>query len=244
MLYQAFKGLRIASEFHWTAGGYIWPSNSQIDIFDEDEAEYPEQRAVSSPSFFSPPGVMPTPVHHASNLPRQPPHSSRAAQQAANPNTTGVPPVQGMFGSSQRFIGANGYPVASGEQGDPTNLSDASDVDENHKLRRRVEESGGVALAGAEIVILNPANFDLSPGSPFSPNGWQMPMASVEGVSMNAFGNLSLASSPRSGGNTILPQTLPNPAATEIGKERVPYATSSGDLEKLVVNVMLVAVIP
>ncbi|KAF7350584.1 hypothetical protein MSAN_01618400 [Mycena sanguinolenta] len=126
MLYHALKLFKLAPVLHWTAGGYIWPIDRPVEIFD----------APASPRMSSPP------MHGAfSNSPRMP-----------RPSSAGPGP------------------------------GDA--------LRLRVESSGAVPLADADVHLLT---------------DWRAP-----------------------------------PENTSVGKARVHFV-SEGMLERLVVNVMLVA---
>ncbi|KAJ7692471.1 hypothetical protein B0H17DRAFT_871281, partial [Mycena rosella] len=129
VLYHALKIYKLQPVLHWTAGGYIWPIDRPVEIFDE-----------------------------------QPARGSPPQQQ--------MPPLRGAF--------SNPPMPMSGRMPPPVPVD---------TLRARVEESGAVLLADAEVTLLT---------------DWRAP----EG--------------------------------TAVGKARVHFV-SEGMLEKLVVNVLLVA---
>ncbi|KAJ6493427.1 hypothetical protein C8R45DRAFT_900843 [Mycena sanguinolenta] len=131
MLYHALKLFKLAPVLHWTAGGYIWPIDRPVEIFDEP---------------------------------------------AASPRlNNSLPPMHGAFSNSPRIPGGLSRPSSAGP-------ADA--------LRLRVESSGAIPLADADVHLLT---------------DWR---AAPENAS--------------------------------VGKARVHFV-SQGMLERLVVNVMLVA---
>jgi hypothetical protein len=153
---------KLSPIFHWTAGGYLWPADHAVVIANE------EMQPMQSPPSSG--------YNQNPRSPRRPqgppgPHGPHGPQHGPHPHG-GVPPVQGVFNDR------NGYPDS--EAGSDGGL-----------LRARVEESGAIPLADADIIIL-------------------------------------------------ADQTSPEPL---VGKERV-YFVSGNDLEKLVVNALVVAFIP
>ncbi|KAJ7175215.1 hypothetical protein C8R43DRAFT_599701 [Mycena crocata] len=150
ILYHALKLYKLAPALHWTAGGYIWPLERPVEIFNDE--------------------------------PTQPFHSNGSPLQ-----THPLPAMRGAFSNSPSMPGAmpgaNGSPVYNGNS---SYVPSASPID---TLRVRVQESGAVPLADAEVTLLT---------------DWRAP-----------------------------------PDAP-IGKARVHFV-SEGMLEKLVVNVLLVA---
>lgn len=126
LLYHAIKLYKLAPELHWTAGGYIWPIDSTVEI------------SIDA--------------------------SDNSAALTFSGARRAVPAIRGPF-----------------TYGNP-------EEEETDNLRARVENSGAVSLAEADITILT--------------SDWQG-------------------------------------AVPPISKERVPFV-SNGELEKLVVNVLLV----
>lgn len=140
MLYHALKLYKLAPVLHWSAGGYIWPIDRSVEIFNDEPA---------------PRGNGYEPVARGNGSLSQP-----------------LPPMRGAFSNLPRMPG--------------TMPGRTSPVD---MLRVRVEESGAIPLADAEVTLLT---------------DWRAP------------------------------ENAP------VGKARVHFV-SEGMLEKLVVNVLLVA---
>ncbi|KDR66412.1 hypothetical protein GALMADRAFT_259156 [Galerina marginata CBS 339.88] len=145
LLYDAFKFHKLTPELHWTAGGFIWPADHNLEFFGED-------------------------INRGNNPIKNSPNLGRTPFGSINGPRGTVPPVRGAFG---------GYP-------DPN-----SNEEEVDAIRSRVQASGGVSLAEANITLLT---------------------------------------------------DYKNPAPS-VGRERV-YFVSNGELEKLVVNILLVVYIP
>ncbi|KAJ7752596.1 hypothetical protein B0H16DRAFT_1317447 [Mycena metata] len=136
ILYHALKLYKLAPVLHWSAGGYIWPIDRPVEIFNDEPA--------------SPRGS------------------------GASPRMQQLPPMRGAFGTHH----PPGMPGALPGRGSPIDT-----------LRARVEESGAIPLAAAEVTLLT---------------DWRAP------------------------------------ENTAVGKARVHFV-AEGMLEKLVVNVVLVA---
>ncbi|TFK75516.1 hypothetical protein BDN72DRAFT_831773 [Pluteus cervinus] len=218
LLYQALKHYKVVTELSWTAGGYIWPADRTVEILDEDESSLDQQPILQHPhgAHVRNPS-MPVPQQH---------HSSRPASRSSQ----SVPPVRGMF-NNNIYADPNGYPVmppGSGGVGpgvpppgqdwvDPVTGGGTS----TDSLRARVEEGGAIPLAEAGIMILSPsAALQMqmpAPGLP--PGAWDVQSPVGQQQQQQLLLNL------------------------EVGKERVPFV-SNGELEKLVVNCLIVASIP
>ncbi|KAG6908369.1 hypothetical protein DXG01_004867 [Tephrocybe rancida] len=79
LLYHAIKLYKLVPELHWTAGGYIWPTDRSVDFVSSDIAEgHPLRPHVL-------PGGLPTNVHHRP------------------PSRADIPPVRGPFNISGTF---------------------------------------------------------------------------------------------------------------------------------------------
>ncbi|KAJ7263624.1 hypothetical protein B0H12DRAFT_1012294 [Mycena haematopus] len=105
MLWHALKLFKLAPALHWTAGGYIWPIDRPVEIFDDEP----------------------------------PPASSRLNNQ---PLSMLSQPMQGAFSNSHS-------PVISPRMPSASPASPPMDM-----LRLRVESSGAIPLAEADVHLL------------------------------------------------------------------------------------------
>ncbi|KAF8212612.1 hypothetical protein K438DRAFT_1565678 [Mycena galopus ATCC 62051] len=150
MLYHALKLFKLAPVLHWTAGGYIWPIDRPVEIFDDEPG-----RAMSM----------------SQTLP--PMHGAFSNSASTSPRLP--------FGSNSAFNNNNSPRM-------PNPMRTASPPMD--ALRARVESSGAIPLANADVHLLS---------------DWRCP-----------------------------------PENVSVGKARVHFV-SEGMLERLVVNVVLVA---
>ncbi|KAJ7663166.1 hypothetical protein DFH06DRAFT_1189508 [Mycena polygramma] len=197
VLYQSLKLYKLAPVLHYSAGGYIWPVDRPVEIFNDESAPpVPSSLPASSMSMG---GAMPA------SLGGSMPMLSSPYPSPPNPHAQprGSPPMRGMFSNSpgMSMPGAGGMPnnVNMNMPGANPNMnpnmpgmpnSATNQPPPLDTLRLRVEESGAVPLADAEVTLLS---------------DWRAPAET-----------------------------------TPVGKARVHFV-AGGMLEKLVVNVLLVA---
>ncbi|KAF8646615.1 hypothetical protein AX16_007116 [Volvariella volvacea WC 439] len=263
LLYHALKTFKLNPELNWTAGGYIWPVDRTVEILPEDEIS-------TNPLINSIPGVSPARLPHLTGAAsaRRPSGTGSGAVPPMRGafNNTGSP-----YSDPTNFImtGATGYPVPQVPP-DASTVTASEGSSENDILRARVEDGGAVLLENADITVLNTpavpvaqampvpqlplspltnslAAMTLTPGMPTVPLQGTMPVLPGHGLPLWGAGGMGIAS-PEIGVQVPPGMPQPVPAApavplAEPGKERVPFV-SNGELEKLVVNCLIVTFVP
>lgn len=132
LLYHALKLYKLAPEMHWTAGGYIWPIDRTVDFVGEDIATAPGAIPFSS----SPPSS--TAFKHP-GLPGRTPFGVLGSPGHGSM----VPPVRGPFSTAGSVF--------------PGPEEEADEV-KVYNLRSRVEDSGAIPIADADVTILTDWN--------------------------------------------------------------------------------------
>lgn len=128
LLYHSLKMYHLHPDLRWTAGGYIWPLTSRVELDGDDIAGISAQLKSSSISPRAPY------LSGITSSPGYPPPIAVPGYPV--PGSAGL----GMYGPAP----LGGSPPMSGLAGDP----------QDHALRMKVQESGGQSLSEAGIMVL------------------------------------------------------------------------------------------